>query len=161
MCGREVDAGPTSRARDLRGCRLRRELPTEVAAPGARHPTRASHRSPSFSEVKRGSCGSRGAIGRRDLPHRRNSCGLRAFRQDTSEGIMSDDTATKTEAIGAQPPGHPLDPSKAPPPLAESAGPTSPGLPDPKPDRTPESGGYDGKPPSTSSSNSKGGYGAG
>ena len=74
---------------------------------------------------------------------------------------MSDDTATKTEATGAHPPGHPLDPSKAPPPLAESTGPTSPGLPDPKPDRTPESGGYDGKPPSTSSSNSKGGYGAG
>ena len=72
------------------------------------------------------------------------------------------DNATETEAIGTLPPGGPLDPSKEPPPpSAESAGPTSPGLPDPKPDRTPESGGYDGKPPSAGPSNSKGGYGAG
>ncbi|RYY16295.1 MAG: hypothetical protein EON55_04680 [Alphaproteobacteria bacterium] len=74
---------------------------------------------------------------------------------------MSNNDATKTEAIGTLPPGHPLDPAKAPAPPAESAGPTSPGLPNPKPDRAPESGGYDGKPPSTGSSNSKGGYGAG
>ena len=73
---------------------------------------------------------------------------------------MSDD-ATKTEAIGTLPPGGPLDLAKAPPPPAESAGPTSPGLPDPKPDRAPQSGGYDGKSPSTGPSNSKGGYGAG
>ena len=75
---------------------------------------------------------------------------------------MTDDDPTKTEAIGTLPPGHPFDPSKAPPPPSvESAGPTSPGLPDPKPDRTPENGGYDGKPASTGFSNSKGGYGAG
>jgi hypothetical protein len=73
---------------------------------------------------------------------------------------MSDAT-TKTEATGTLPPGHPLDPSKSPPPQAESAGPTSPGLPDPQPDYAPESGGYDGKPPSTGPDNSKGGYGAG
>ncbi|TXM64503.1 hypothetical protein FV226_26450 [Methylobacterium sp. WL12] len=72
---------------------------------------------------------------------------------------MSNDDTTKSEAIGTLPPGGPLDPSKAPP--VESAGPTSPGLPDPNPDHAPESGGYDGKPPSTGSSNSKGGYGAG
>ena len=70
---------------------------------------------------------------------------------------MVQDNAEITEAAGTQPPGHPLDRSKAPAPPAESAGPTSPGLPDPKPD----SGGYDGKPPSTGSGNAKGGYGAG
>ena len=74
---------------------------------------------------------------------------------------MSDDKATKTEAAGTQPPGQPLDPAKAPAPAAESTGPTSPGRPDGVPDRAPESGGYDGKPPSTGPSNSKGGYGAG
>ncbi|TXN14692.1 hypothetical protein FV219_03225 [Methylobacterium sp. WL122] len=74
---------------------------------------------------------------------------------------MSDSEATRAEAIGTQAPGHPLDPSKSPSPPTDSAGPTSPGLPDPKPDRAPESGGYDGKPPSTGSGNAKGGYGAG
>lgn len=73
---------------------------------------------------------------------------------------MSDDDTKKTEAAGTQPPGRPLDLAKAPPP-AESAGPTSPGPPNPAPARAPESGGYDGKPPSTGPSNSKGGYGAG
>ncbi|RYF23196.1 MAG: hypothetical protein EOO77_02590 [Oxalobacteraceae bacterium] len=73
---------------------------------------------------------------------------------------MSNDDTTKTEAIGTLPPGSSLGPSKAPPP-AESAGPTSPGLPDPKPDHALVSGGYDGKPPSTGPGNAKGGYGAG
>ena len=74
---------------------------------------------------------------------------------------MSDSEVTRAEAVGAHPPGHPLDPAKAPLPPVESAGPTSPGLPDPKSDRAPESGGYDGKPPSGGPGNAKGGYGAG
>ena len=74
---------------------------------------------------------------------------------------MRDDDATDKQAAGTQPPGHPLDPAKGPPPPTAGAGPTSPGLPDPKPDRAPESGGYDGAPPSTGSSNAKGGFGAG
>ena len=74
---------------------------------------------------------------------------------------MAQDNATKTEATGTQPPGHPLNLAKAAPPPVESAGPTSPGLPDPAPDCAPESGGYDGTPPSTGSGNAKGGYGAG
>jgi hypothetical protein len=73
---------------------------------------------------------------------------------------MSDDT-TKTEATGTLPPGHPLDPSKAPALPAEGAGPTSPGPPDGVTDHGPDSGGYDGAAPSTGSSNSQGGYGAG
>jgi hypothetical protein len=74
---------------------------------------------------------------------------------------MTQDNPSKMEAIGALPPGDPFDVSNAPTLPVESAGPTSPGLPDPKPDRAPDSGGYNGKPPSTGSSNSKGGYGAG
>lgn len=72
---------------------------------------------------------------------------------------MVQDNAEMTEAAGTQPPGHPLNPAKAPAPPAESAGPTSPGLPDPAPDRAPESGGYDGKPPSNGPASTKGGYG--
>ena len=75
---------------------------------------------------------------------------------------MGDNDVTKTEAAGTKPPGHPLDPAKALAPPAATVGPTSPGLPDPAPDHAPESGGYDGHPPSTGPGNVKGGgYGAG
>lgn len=74
---------------------------------------------------------------------------------------MTQDNTTKMEAIGTLPPGRPFDLSKALALPAESVGPTFPGLPDPKPDSAPESGGYDRKPPSTGSGNAKGGYGAG
>lgn len=74
---------------------------------------------------------------------------------------MIQDTPEEKEAAGSVPPGRPLGETRKPEPLPGSAGPHSPGSPEPQSDLGPESGGYDNRPSLPTPDNAKGGYGAG
>jgi len=80
--------------------------------------------------------------------------------ENVREHAVVIDRSTKTEATGTQPPGRPLGEGSKPE-IPPDAGPHSPGAPSGKTDDGPEAGGYEKRPPDHSTSNRKGGYGAG
>jgi len=73
---------------------------------------------------------------------------------------MSNESATKTEAARTHPPDRSLGEGSKPT-VPPEAGPHSPGSPNPSSDEGPEAGGYEKNSADHSTSNAKGGYGAG